>query len=477
MRRSIPRPGLSDGRGEGLPGPNPGAPRDSPAFSGRSDRVVCHHPARLPVPGEHHVGRRPTAGARLLHAPSAVMNGLVAGRTLPGENRPTADNDEIRSPRRVAGVGGAVPLEANRHAGADGPQARRRYPGLPRHQDDEWAGGGHQQQAAGHRTAGVRLSLPRRAHLDAVPVLRRHRTGTASTHCYLRRLGKSTMKPSPTDAPIRHLPAEPARVRPCHRSRRLRARAPNWSSSTGNAGREGAPDTPGTPPASTSRRTACGGCSAQGSTYGCPHRVGGGPRGAPRGGARIQYSGIGCCNRAGVDAPAAPARARSERGSVNSTQLLAEPRSLGRRTRRHRRQVAERLPVAPVSRPALLTRPRGSSRPPARPRTGLARQLPQTLGLRDASGPHAARAKPVSVPTTQRARLLRPGRAAAAGPPGHPAACLHRQPGWPPVFLAAGSGREPWRATLTSCWDTRVSTDSPLRADWGNCEQRGSDAT
>ena len=35
---------------------------------------------------------------------------------------------------------------------------------------------------------GVRLSLPRRAHLDAVPVLRRHRTGTASTHCYLRRL-------------------------------------------------------------------------------------------------------------------------------------------------------------------------------------------------------------------------------------------------------------------------------------------------
>ena len=32
-------------------------------------------------------------------------------------------------------MGGAVPLEANRHAGADGPQARRRYPGLPRHQD------------------------------------------------------------------------------------------------------------------------------------------------------------------------------------------------------------------------------------------------------------------------------------------------------------------------------------------------------
>ena len=37
------------------------------------------------------------------------------------------------------------------------------------------------------------------------------------------RRGRSTMKPSPTDAPIRHLPAEPARVRPCHRSRRLRA--------------------------------------------------------------------------------------------------------------------------------------------------------------------------------------------------------------------------------------------------------------
>ena len=69
----------------------------------------------------------------------------------------------------VAGVGGAVPLGAVRQAGADRPQARRRHPGLPRHQDER-ARGGHQQQATGHCTAGVRLSLSRRAHLLAPPL-------------------------------------------------------------------------------------------------------------------------------------------------------------------------------------------------------------------------------------------------------------------------------------------------------------------
>ena len=43
-----------------------------------------------------------------------------------------------------------------------GRQARRRHPGLPRHPDDERAGRGHQQQATGHHTAGLRFPLSRR---------------------------------------------------------------------------------------------------------------------------------------------------------------------------------------------------------------------------------------------------------------------------------------------------------------------------
>ena len=86
--------------------------------------------------------------------------------------------------------GGAVTPGAVREAGADGPQARRGDPRLPRHADDERAGRGHQQQTPRHRPPRLRLPLARCPHLDAVPLLWRHRTGPAPTHTCLRRLRK-----------------------------------------------------------------------------------------------------------------------------------------------------------------------------------------------------------------------------------------------------------------------------------------------
>ena len=47
--------------------------------------------------------------------------------------------------------------------------------------------GGHQQKAAGDCAARIRIPLSRCDHLDAVPLLRRHRTGATSTHTHLRR--------------------------------------------------------------------------------------------------------------------------------------------------------------------------------------------------------------------------------------------------------------------------------------------------
>ena len=65
-----------------------------------------------------------------------------------------------------------------------------------------------QQQAARGCAARVWLPHPRRAHLDAVPVLRGYRTGAAPTHTYLRRLEvprwadpQPVIPPSPPDPP------------------------------------------------------------------------------------------------------------------------------------------------------------------------------------------------------------------------------------------------------------------------------------
>ena len=93
-----------------------------------------------------------------------------------------------RVARPVAGLGVALPPGAVREAGADDPQARGGHPRVSGHPDDERAGRGHQQQAAGDRAPRLRIPLPRCAHLDAVSLLWRHRTGATPTHTRLRRL-------------------------------------------------------------------------------------------------------------------------------------------------------------------------------------------------------------------------------------------------------------------------------------------------
>ena len=125
--------------------------------------------------------------------------------------------------RRVAGVGGAVTPGAVREAGADGPQARRGDPRLPRHADDERAGRGHQQQTPRHRPPRLRLPLARCPHLDAVPLLWRHRTGPAPTHTCLRRLTLSRRESSRSSGQCNDWPDEAVRPQPApsRRDRRV----------------------------------------------------------------------------------------------------------------------------------------------------------------------------------------------------------------------------------------------------------------
>ena len=65
--------------------------------------------------------------------------GAKAAKPLKGTRFCLLKTPRAAEARREAAPGDAAP---------DGPQARRRHPGLPRHQDDERARGGHQQQAA-----------------------------------------------------------------------------------------------------------------------------------------------------------------------------------------------------------------------------------------------------------------------------------------------------------------------------------------
>ena len=95
---------------------------------GRPGRVVRHHPARLPVPGEHHVGGRPD--------PRLAAGGPGTSPTICGESGTTwslrrrapssrpliaADGDEDRG--RPAGLGAP--------AAAGAPWQTRRPPPLP----------------------------------------------------------------------------------------------------------------------------------------------------------------------------------------------------------------------------------------------------------------------------------------------------------------------------------------------------------
>ena len=112
----------------------------------------------------------------------------------------------------------------------------------------------------------------------------------------------------------------------------------------------------------------------------------------------------------------------------------------------------QQLPGAQASAgPAVLQRRTRAGAPGSVPRRPACRSqrrdvrrlvsYPAASGLQHASGPHADRAKPVSVSRTQRARLLRPGRAAvSAAPPSHPTAHLHGQRDRPVAGRRAHAG-------------------------------------
>ena len=100
---------------------------------------LLKHPKRL-KPGE----KRRLAAVR--RANRALDRAYELKEYLATILEQATPDDAEASARRVAGVGGAVTPGAVREAGADGPQARRGDPRLPRHADDERAGRGHQQQ-------------------------------------------------------------------------------------------------------------------------------------------------------------------------------------------------------------------------------------------------------------------------------------------------------------------------------------------
>ena len=95
----------------------------APAFCGRPGRVVHHHPARLPVPGEHHVGGRGTQARELRRQPDPSGVGghprLAAGR--PGRRRKPQSTIYSES-----GTTRCPPAPGSRRPAAFGGRGRRR---------------------------------------------------------------------------------------------------------------------------------------------------------------------------------------------------------------------------------------------------------------------------------------------------------------------------------------------------------------
>ena len=96
-------------------------PRHGPAFCGRAGRVVRDHPARLPVPGEHHVGGRRAPAREFRRQPDPPrVGGHVLDAGGPGSSgRPGVIQTMRASTRRVpraAGVfSGIRPMASPRH--------------------------------------------------------------------------------------------------------------------------------------------------------------------------------------------------------------------------------------------------------------------------------------------------------------------------------------------------------------------------
>ena len=153
-------------------------PADAKALKG-TRYALLKHPGRL-KPGE--ARRLETLRRETGRWNRAYELKEIWRRTWSGDVRGCAGAAGGSSWSGLRGLLGAV-----REAGAHDSEPRGRHPGVSGHEDDERSCGEHQQQAACDYAASVRFPLGRCPHLDAVPVLRRHRTVAAATHTHLRR--------------------------------------------------------------------------------------------------------------------------------------------------------------------------------------------------------------------------------------------------------------------------------------------------
>ena len=174
-RRRDPR-GLAPPRGTGVRrgAARPSAPR-------------ANQPDRPSLPMTRRQAALATMGLRVCHGRSQQRHALhrSAGRRVAPraprfrpphshrDRRCDADKSARGQPRHAATSPTARFISAHFHWRKSVPHPVTEY--------------GHQQQATGHCTAGVRLSHSRGAHLDALPLLRRCRTSAAPPHTCLRR--------------------------------------------------------------------------------------------------------------------------------------------------------------------------------------------------------------------------------------------------------------------------------------------------